>query len=50
MKNGGAWLGFHFAAFALDKSAYPQNWDWYHNQFLEQDNMKETLGDPLRPF
>jgi hypothetical protein len=34
MKNGGAWLGFHFAAFALDKSAYPQNWDWYHNQFL----------------
>ena len=34
MQNGGAWLGFHFAAFALDKSAYPQNWPWYHNEFL----------------
>lgn len=34
MKNGGAWMGFHFAAFALDSSAYPQNWDWYHNKFL----------------
>jgi hypothetical protein len=34
MENGGAWMGFHFAAFALTPSAYPQNWDWYHNQFL----------------
>jgi hypothetical protein len=34
MKNGGGWLGFHFSAFALTPSAYPQNWDWYHNQFL----------------
>jgi hypothetical protein len=34
MENGGAWIGFHFAAFALTPSAYPQNWDWYHNQFL----------------
>lgn len=34
MENGGAWMGFHFAAFALDDSTYPQNWDWYHNQFL----------------
>ncbi|MEP6464841.1 MAG: ThuA domain-containing protein [Parafilimonas sp.] len=34
MKNGGAWMGFHFAAFALTPSAYPQNWDWYHNAFL----------------
>ncbi|WP_409416860.1 ThuA domain-containing protein [Flavobacterium sp. PS2] len=34
MENGGAWIGFHFAAFALNDSQYPQNWDWYHNQFL----------------
>lgn len=34
MENGGAWMGFHFAAFALSPSAYPQNWDWYHNLFL----------------
>lgn len=34
MDKGGAWMGFHFAAFALTPSAYPQNWDWYHNEFL----------------
>lgn len=34
MNNGGAWMGFHFAGFALTPSAYPQNWDWYHEQFL----------------
>jgi uncharacterized protein len=34
MENGGAWMGFHFAAFALTPSKYPMNWDWYHNQFL----------------
>ncbi len=34
IKNGGAWMGFHFAGFALTPSAFPQNWDWYHEQFL----------------
>jgi len=34
MENGGAWLGFHFSAFALTPSDYPQDWEWYHNQFL----------------
>ncbi len=34
MKQGGGWMGFHFSAFALTPSAYPQNWDWYHNDFL----------------
>jgi len=34
MKRGGAWMGFHFAGFALTPSDYPQNWDWYHNEFL----------------
>lgn len=27
-------MGFHFAAFALTPSDFPQNWDWYHKQFL----------------
>lgn len=34
MEQGGAWIGFHFSAFALTPSAYPQNWDWYHEKFL----------------
>jgi hypothetical protein len=34
MEKGGAWMGFHFAAFALTPSAYNQDWDWYHNEFL----------------
>lgn len=34
MENGGAWMGFHFSAFALEKSAYDMNWNWYHNIFL----------------
>jgi len=34
MEKGGGWMGFHFAGFALTPSAVPQNWDWYHNEFL----------------
>ncbi|MBS7253251.1 ThuA domain-containing protein [Flavobacterium branchiicola] len=34
MENGGAFIGFHFSAFALNDSSYPQNWNWYHNTFL----------------
>lgn len=34
MRNGGAFIGFHFSAFALTPSTYPQNWDWYHNELL----------------
>ncbi|MGN6638679.1 MAG: ThuA domain-containing protein [Mucilaginibacter sp.] len=34
MNNGGGWLGFHFAAFALTPSQYNSDWDWYHYQFL----------------
>jgi hypothetical protein len=34
MEHGGGWMGFHFAAFALTPSDYPQNWDWYHEKFL----------------
>jgi uncharacterized protein len=46
MKNGGAWMGFHFAGFALTPSAYPQNWDWYHHDFLGAD---EYQGNTWRP-
>jgi len=34
MDKGGAWMGFHFAGFALTPSEFPQNWDWYHNEFI----------------
>ena len=34
IKKGGAWMGFHFSGFALTPSDFPQNWDWYHNDFL----------------
>jgi hypothetical protein len=34
MEHGGAWMGFHFAGFALTPSEFPQNWDWYHQRFL----------------
>jgi len=34
MENEGSWMGFHFAAFALTPSDFPQNWNWYHNCFL----------------
>lgn len=34
MEQGGAWMGFHFAAFALTPSAFNQDWDWYHNEFI----------------
>ncbi|MDP3913498.1 MAG: ThuA domain-containing protein [Bacteroidota bacterium] len=46
MENGGAFMGFHFSAFALTPSAYPQNWDWYHNQFLGSG---EYRGNTWRP-
>jgi len=34
MKNGGGWMGFHFSAFALTPSAFNQDWNWYHEEFL----------------
>ena len=34
MEDGGAFLGFHFAGFALTPSRYPQDWGWYHETLL----------------
>ncbi|MFC5408705.1 ThuA domain-containing protein [Larkinella bovis] len=46
MESGGAWMGFHFAAFALTPSAYPQNWDWYHNEFVGAGSYKSNTWRP----
>ena len=46
MEHGGAWMGFHFAGFALTPSAFNQDWDWYHNQFIGAGQYK---GNTWRP-
>jgi hypothetical protein len=46
MEAGGSWMGFHFAGFALTPSAVPQNWDWYHNEFL---GAGQYAGNTWRP-
>jgi hypothetical protein len=46
MEEGGAWMGFHFAGFALTPSAYPQNWNWYHNEFLGSGEYKSNTWRP----
>ncbi len=46
MDGGGGWMGFHFSAFALTPSAYPQNWSWYHDQFLGSG---EYVSNTWRP-
>ena len=43
---GGGWMGFHVAGFALTPSAFPQNWDWYHNQFLGAGEYKSNTWRP----
>jgi hypothetical protein len=46
MDKGGGWMGFHFAAFVLTSSDFPQNWDWYHNTFIGAGQYK---GNTWRP-
>ena len=46
MDNGGAWMGFHFAAFALTPSTFPQNWNWYHNEFIGAGDYKSNTWRP----
>ena len=46
MEYGGAWMGFHFAGFALNHSLYPQNWDWYHNVFIGAGQYKSNTWRP----
>ena len=47
MKNGGAFMGFHFSGFALNNSDFPQNWDWYHKEFLGADEYKSNTWRPV---
>lgn len=46
MEHGGAWMGFHFAAFALTPSKYNQDWDWYHNEFIGAGQYKSNTWHP----
>jgi len=46
MENGGGWIGFHFAAFALTPSDFPQNWDWYHRHFLGSGSYESNTWRP----
>lgn len=46
MERGGAWMGFHFAAFALDHSVYPANWTWYHDTFLGSGSYASNTWRP----
>ena len=50
MDNGGAWIGCHFAGFALTPSAVPQNWDWYHNTFLGSGQYASNTWRPTSAF
>lgn len=34
MQNGGAWMGFHFAAFAMEGSGIQNDWIWYNDTLL----------------
>jgi len=47
MENGGAWMGFHFAGFALTPSDFPQNWDWYHNHFIGAGSYVSNTWRPV---
>ena len=46
MDNGGAFIGFHFAGFALNNSDFPQNWNWYHNTFIGAGQYKSNTWHP----
>jgi hypothetical protein len=46
MERGGAWMGFHFAAFSLTPSAVPANWDWYHDTFLGSGSYRSNTWRP----
>lgn len=46
MEKGGGWMGFHFSAFSLEKSAYENNWSWYHDTFLGSGDYKSNTWRP----
>jgi len=46
MDKGGAWMGFHYSGFSLDDSLEPQNWDWYHNNFVGSGQWVDNTWRP----
>lgn len=46
LEQGGAWMGFHFAGFALTPSDFPQDWDWYHNTLLGSGQYVSNIWRP----
>jgi hypothetical protein len=46
MEHGGAWMGFHFAGFALTPSDFNMDWDWYHNTFLGSGSYVSNTWKP----
>ncbi|TDP94789.1 ThuA domain-containing protein [Labedaea rhizosphaerae] len=42
MANGGAWFGFHVAAFTTD----PGGWSWYHDTFLGSGSFQTNTWGP----
>lgn len=50
MESGGAWMGFHFAAFALTPSDFPQNWNWYHHHFLGSGSYVSNTWKPTSAY
>jgi hypothetical protein len=50
MEHGGAWMGFHVAAFALTPSEYPANWVWYQNTFLGSGSFVSNTWRPTPAF
>ena len=47
MEGGGAWIGFHSAAFYMaDAAEQSDAWDWYQNEFLKCGDYKNNTWDP----
>jgi uncharacterized protein len=46
VERGGAWMGFHFAGFALTPSAVPANWAWYHDTLLGSGSYRSNTWRP----
>jgi uncharacterized protein len=47
MEHGGAWMGFHFSAFALTPSSHSADWDWYHSTFLGAGSYVNNTWRPV---
>lgn len=45
MENGGAWMGYHSAAFEM-KSIEKNIWDWYHKDFLGSGEYWKNTWNP----